>query len=174
MNIAISSKNPVKIEAVISAFEKVFVDKDFNFLSSNIKSGVSDQPFGNSETIKGAMNRASKIAKLFPEADFCLGIEGGVSNKNNELTAFAWIVIKSNDKISKAKTSSFELPRVVGELLKKGYELGEADDIVFKKKNTKQKNGAVGLLTNNIVTRKDLYRQAIILALIPHINESLY
>ncbi len=174
MNIAISSKNPVKIEAVISAFEKVFVDKDFNFLSSNIKSGVSDQPFGNSETIKGAMNRASKIAKLYPEADFCLGIEGGISTKNNELTAFAWIVIKSNDKISKAKTSSFELPRVVGELLKKGYELGEADDIVFKKKNSKQKNGAVGLLTNNIVTRKDLYEQAIILALIPHINESLY
>ena len=174
MNIAISSKNPVKIEAVLSAFTKVFPGKNVNSFTANIVSGVGDQPFGNSETLKGAMNRASKIADLYPESDFCLGIEGGISIKNNKITAFAWIVIISNGKISKAKTCTFELPRIVGDLLIKGYELGEADDIVFKKKNSKQKNGAVGLLTNNIVTRKDLYEQAVILALIPHINTPLY
>ena len=59
-------------------------------------------------------------------------------------------------------------------MVQKGYELGEADDIVFKKDNSKQQNGAVGLLTQNIITRKSLYKPAVIMALIPFLNTELY
>jgi non-canonical (house-cleaning) NTP pyrophosphatase len=52
--------------------------------------------------------------------------------------------------------------------------LGDADDIVFKRSNSKQKNGAVGILTDNLINRTDYYTHAIILALIPFTNSKLY
>jgi len=53
-------------------------------------------------------------------------------------------------------------------------ELGLANDIVFSKLNSKQKCRAVGLLTHNKITRTELYKDAVILALIPFINPGLY
>jgi non-canonical (house-cleaning) NTP pyrophosphatase len=52
--------------------------------------------------------------------------------------------------------------------------LGEADDIVFGRSNSKQKEGAIGLLTGNVVDRAGLYEHAVILALVPFKNVALY
>lgn len=59
-------------------------------------------------------------------------------------------------------------------LIKKGKELGEADDILFKQTNSKEKQGTVGALTNNIINRTDYYKPAVIFALIPFIKPDLY
>ena len=53
-------------------------------------------------------------------------------------------------------------------------ELGDADDIVFSREGSKRGNGAVGLLTNDIVTRTDYYVQPFILSLIPLMQPALY
>jgi non-canonical (house-cleaning) NTP pyrophosphatase len=53
-------------------------------------------------------------------------------------------------------------------------ELGDADDVVFGRTNSKQENGAVGLLTENVIDRTAYYVQALILALIPFKNSVLY
>ncbi len=174
MKIAVSSKNPVKIEAVRLAFKKIFPEREIEILSAGVKSGVSNQPMSDKETLQGAVNRANEIYKLFPEADYSVGIEGGVEFDNETAVAFAWMLIRSKNKTSKSRTTTFELPRKISDLIKQGYELGEADDMVFKQDNSKQKNGAVGLLTQNVITRKELYTQAVTLALIPHINPELY
>jgi len=58
--------------------------------------------------------------------------------------------------------------------VRQGKELGEADDLVFAKENSKQDNGAVGLLTGNVIDRTALYQQAVVLALIPFKNPHLY
>jgi non-canonical (house-cleaning) NTP pyrophosphatase len=73
-----------------------------------------------------------------------------------------------------ARTGSFELPPEVARLIYAGMELGDADDQVFGKQNSKQQNGATGLLTRHILTREQLYRQAIILSLVPFQNKNLY
>jgi len=77
-------------------------------------------------------------------------------------------------KTGKARTASFFLPKKISELIDQGIELGEADDIVFGLKDSKKNNGAVGILTKNITDRTNYYSEAIILALIPVINEDLY
>jgi non-canonical (house-cleaning) NTP pyrophosphatase len=59
-------------------------------------------------------------------------------------------------------------------LVREGMELGDADDIVFAKSNSKQQNGAVGLLTNDVITRKSLYLPAVQMAFIPFLNPELY
>jgi non-canonical (house-cleaning) NTP pyrophosphatase len=53
-------------------------------------------------------------------------------------------------------------------------ELGEADDLVFGRSNSKQDNGAIGLLTGDVIDRAQLYEQAVILALVPFKNPDMY
>ena len=82
--------------------------------------------------------------------------------------------MKINGKISKGKTGTFTLPQKIVKLVKSGMELGTADDLVFSQKNSKQKSGAVGLLTGNAIDRTKYYVEAVILALIPFRNKNLY
>ncbi|MAG44916.1 inositol monophosphatase [bacterium] len=172
--IIIASQNPVKINAVKIAFGKMFSLEKFTFKGVSVFSGVRDQPMNNQETMTGAINRATNAKTKFQDADFWVGIEGGVEKINNQMGSFAWVVIKSNKLSGKARTSTFFLPKKVVELIDLGKELGEADDIVFGHTNSKQKNGAVGILTKNVITRKDYYIEAIILALIPFKNSKIY
>ena len=169
--VLIASRNPVKINATKKAFKEVFTDH-FEFKGVSVDSLVSDQPMSNNETLKGATNRLQNIKHL--EADYLVSIEGGVDLLDNNYEAFAWIVISDKNKIGKAKTASFALPLKISKLIKEGYELGDADDMVFKRSNSKQQNGAVGILTNNLIDRTEYYVHAIILALIPFTNSKLY
>jgi non-canonical (house-cleaning) NTP pyrophosphatase len=59
-------------------------------------------------------------------------------------------------------------------LIRQGKELGEADDIVFSQNNSKQANGAIGILTGDVIDRTSLYEHAVILALAPFKNLELY
>lgn len=172
MKIVVASKNPVKVNATNLGFRTYFNEAKVQGVS--VESGVPDQPKSDEETLKGAINRAENARKEFYDADFWVGIEGGLSVTNNEIEAFAWIVILSGEKKGKARTSTFQLPRKVAELIADGYELGEANDILFKQENSKQKSGAVGLLTGNKINRTALYKQAVELALVPFLNPELY
>jgi len=172
--VIIASKNPVKINAVKIGFEKMFPNDSFKFEGASISSDVKDQPVDNAETILGATNRANNAKAQFPDANFWVGIEGGVEKNNTEMSAFAWVVIKTDQSEGKAKTGIFFLPKKIVELINEGKELGEADDIVFGYTNSKKQNGAVGILTGDNITRTNYYAEAIILALIPFNNPDIY
>ncbi|MDP2860689.1 MAG: inosine/xanthosine triphosphatase [bacterium] len=173
--IIIASKNPVKINATLNGFRKMFPNEQFEIEGVSVLSEVSDQPKSDSETFRGAWNRADNAYKENPNADFCVGIEGGIEEKNKDTEAFAWVVIKAKDGgLGKARTSTFFLPPQITELIKQGKELGEADDMVFGRTNSKQENGAVGILTDNVADRTKYYTEAVVLALIPFKNKKLY
>lgn len=166
--VIIASENPVKIDAVKKGFAWMFSEEEFEFEGISVPSGVQDQPMDDNITLTGALNRADNAMAKLPHADFWVGIEGGIEKRSKrEMQAFAWIVVRSNQNIGKGKTGAFFLPYKVVELIDQGKELGEADDIVFGRDNSKQKSGAVGLLTGNVISRTDLYAQGVVLALIP-------
>jgi inosine/xanthosine triphosphatase len=73
-----------------------------------------------------------------------------------------------------AKTSMFPIPDEVAALVEQGMELGEADDRVFHRVQSKHGNGLVGLLTGGIVDRSEYYEQALVLALSPWMRSDLY
>ena len=174
INLVIASTNPVKIQAAVSGFQRLFPDSELNVIAISAPSGVAHQPLSDEETLRGALNRAANARAAHPSADYWIGIEGGVQPIGQEMTAFAWIVVRSKATIGKGRTGTFFLPPAVVELIRQGKELGEADDVVFGRSNSKQDNGAVGLLTGNVIDRAHLYEQAMILALIPFKNEALY
>ena len=172
--IIIASKNPVKINSVKMAFQKVFTGEGFEFEGVSVPSNVSDQPVSDEETMLGASNRVNNAMVSFPDADYWVGIEGGIEKLQYGMGSFSWVVVRSKDKEGKAKGNIFFLPRKVVELIDQGKELGDADDIVFGGNNSKQKNGSVGILTGDIITRTDYYYTALTLALIPFKNPNLY
>jgi inosine/xanthosine triphosphatase len=175
MHIIISSKNPVKIEATRAGFASMFPDQEITTEGISVSSGVKEQPLSSKEGLNGATNRAQNAAKSSIAGDFFVGLEGGVEDKEGKMHSFAWIVIcDKNGKFGFGKTGEFILPSKVRELILGGMELGHADDLVFSKTNSKQENGAVGILTENAIDRAEFYKQAVIFALIPFKNPTLY
>ncbi len=172
IHIVVASNNPVKLAAVTNGFTSVYSD-DIILHPVSVPSNVSDQPMSDCETLEGAKNRAQNARREFTDADFWVGIEGGVEFLDGKLAAFAWVVILNGNVLGSARTGAFFLPLQVSALVANGMELGEADDLVFGQINSKQQNGAIGILTNDLIDRESLYRPAVIMALIPFLNPTL-
>ena len=172
LKVVVASENPVKKDDVKVGFSTFFSSIEVEGIQ--VDSGVPDQPVDDLQTKLGAHNRAANAKLEMPKADFWVGIEGGIEHSEKEISAFAWVVVLSNDKSGEARTTTFVLPPKVSDLIKKGKELGTAIDIVFGQENSKQKRGAVGSLTKNKISRTQLYVQAVQLALVPFINPDLF
>lgn len=172
--VIVASSNPVKIQAVRDGFSKAMPGHDFSVEGLQFPSPVSAQPFGNEETLRGAEQRALKARELAPAADYWVGVEGGADRSVEAMYAYAWVVILSNTQSGQARSAAFLLPRKISELVMQGVELGHADDMVFGRNNSKQMNGAVGILTDDAVDRRLLYEQPVMLALIPFLHPELY
>jgi inosine/xanthosine triphosphatase len=174
MIVAVASENPAKLRAVASAFSHVFPETAQEILSVPVESGVGPQPMNDRETLQGAWLRAERCREARPDGSFWVGIEGGVASFDKDLAAFAWVVVLGADQIGRARTGTFLLPRAVTEWIERGLELGEADDRVFGCRESKRDQGAVGLLTGGLIDRTELYAHAVVLALVPFRNETLY
>lgn len=172
--IIVASKNPVKINATRKAFEQVFPKEKFEVVGMLVPSFVAAQPMSDEETLEGAINRAENVRLAKKNADFWVGIEGGIETDGIDMEAFGWIVILSGKKYGQARSCTFPIPPYVARAVLAGKELGHVNDEFFKMHNSKQGGGAVGSLTDNLVTRMDLYVQPLILALIPFLQENLF
>jgi inosine/xanthosine triphosphatase len=172
LKIVVASFNPVKIAAVSEAFESRFPGVDLELVPVNVDSGVSDQPISDAETRNGARNRVINARNEKPDADFWVGLEGGLETIDGRLIAFAWMAIQGpGGKFSESRSASLPLPPLVKELVDGGLELGDANDQVFSTINSKQAGGAYGLLTDGLYTRESIYTQTLVLTLIPFTHE---
>ncbi len=197
--IVVASANPVKVQAARLAFERMFPGQSFQARGVAVPSGIPAQPLSSAETLRGARNRARAAALAAPGADFYVGMEGGVEQSAQGWASFSWIAVRGAfpegasaaegaetheaaelAEVAEtalegvARSGMFFLPPAVGELIRQGKELGEADDIVFGRSNSKQENGAIGILTGDVIDRVELYAHAVILALVPFKNPGLY
>ncbi|KKU02954.1 MAG: NTPase [Candidatus Amesbacteria bacterium GW2011_GWB1_47_26] len=173
IEIIVASTNPIKMEATKVGFEKMFPSSQFEVKGISIKSGVRGQPLTSAETRNGARNRATNARKANPQADYWVGLEGGVEeddqmfNQNHHLhllRSVVWCaILKSGENVfGEGQPGSYALPGEICRLiLEKGMELGEAD-------------GSVGILTHGVLNRDQYYSIAVELALIRYINPDLY
>ncbi|WP_044202645.1 inosine/xanthosine triphosphatase [Flammeovirga sp. OC4] len=174
--IIVASKNPVKINAALSGMQKILPNVQFDVIGCDVPSGVSDQPMTSQETWEGALNRANNAKKTEPNADYWVGMEGGIDkDEDGKMIAFAWMcVLDKEGNMGKGQTGMFYLPPKVQKLVEEGVELGHANDQVFNEVGSKQKGGAVGSLTFGALGRTEYYVQAMVLAMIPLVNPKLY
>lgn len=165
--LVIASQNPVKANATLAGFERMFPDTQFDLQTVDVDSGVAHQPMTEAETLRGAENRARAARQAIPEADYWVGIEGGIEDLSAGMLAYAWVVVLSEGPAGKGRTGGFLLPEAVARLVREGLELGLANDRIFGRENSKQQEGAIGLLTGNVMDRTELYEHAVVLALVP-------
>lgn len=174
MKIVVGSRNPVKLGAAKQAFGALFPGASLEVIAIDVDSGADDQPDSDEATRQGARTRALNSRQAEPDADFWVGLEGGVEIIDEQLMAFAWMSVQGRiGDVSEARSTTLPLPPAVKELIIGGMELGKANDCVFSTVNSKQAGGAYGLLTDGLFTREGIYAQTLIMALIPFVN-SLY
>lgn len=174
MKIAVGSENPVKINAVSHAFALVWPKKKFKVIGVKVASGVSDQPMSDEESIKGAVARAKKSLKI-GKADYGVGLEGGIHQIGKRWFDCGWIVVTDKKgTIGIGSSARMETPQIMIKMIKKGMELGDVGDKLFNRKNSKQAEGHFGLMTDGVVTRKDGYTQAVVMALSRFIHPEVF
>jgi len=176
MKVIVASKSPVKEEAVKRGFTMLFPDIAFIFECVPADSGISAQPLSNDEIRSGALGRIKHARELVPDADFYVGLEGGVEEMHDDLYNFGWVIIESKaKKRGHGRTVSFALPPAIRHLiLNEGMEQSHATDTVLGKTGTKTTTGTIGPLTNDVLTYADWYAPAVISALVPFLKEDLY
>jgi inosine/xanthosine triphosphatase len=166
MLIAVGSKNPVKVAAVAEAFSKIFPEEKLDIVSYEVASNVRSQPFGDEEALTGCENRIENLKELAPEADYRVGIEGTIDTILEVSYTYAWgMVANKSGQAYAARTVSIPLPEEVMTVINSGVELGQAIDQVFHKENSKQHEGAMGILSFGHVSRGSTISGAILLAL---------
>ncbi|MBI1878034.1 MAG: DUF84 family protein, partial [Chloroflexi bacterium] len=101
--------------------------------------------------------------------------EGGIIQLYGRWFAFGCMAIgDAQGRLGFGASPLFELPEWIAHELLTGKELGEVIDHLTGDHNTRQKGGAIGLLTQGVMDRKTLYVQGIIVALVPFMNDQLY
>lgn len=174
--ILVGSKNPVKLEAVKEAFLKYF--KKVEVIGISVESHVPPQPV-NDETYLGAKSRALHLKEFNDKeelkADFFVGIEGGIAEEFERWFAFGAMCIMDNEgRMGFGTSPHFELPKNIVDKLLEGIELGDVIDELTNTKNSKHQAGAIGFFTNDVMDRKELYIEGLIVAMVPFIHPNLY
>jgi len=179
MIVFVGSDNPVKLNAVRSALSSHFSQAKIFGLA--VPSGVGEQPMTDDETRQGALNRAKNVLSLGQEiielgeiqtvADEVIlgvGLEGGVFEKKKSklwTTVWACVVDQSlpNQKFE-ANGARFQLPQVIAKPILAGEEMGPVLSRMFDGDDIKRKQGGIGIVTRNFVTRTEEYAGVVKLA----------
>jgi inosine/xanthosine triphosphatase len=173
--VIIASLNPVKINATRGAFAAMFPDEDFTFTGCDVPSEVPEQPMGTEESLRGVHTRLDNAQKACPAAHFFVAFEGGLIDDGQDLLNLFYVgICDRNGRRSIIEGVKHPLPARIAELVRGGMSLGDADDLVFQQKNSKQAGGITGLLTDGALTRIDTHTQLALYALIRFKNPDLY
>jgi inosine/xanthosine triphosphatase len=171
MKIVVGSTNPVKIAAAKVVFARL--DPDAEIANRAVESGVPIQPWGDEETRAGAINRAR--AALASDAAYGVGFEGGLLETEYGLMTCAWCaVVDGAGRLGLGGGVNVLLPAAVAEAVRAGQELGAVMDQLTGEHNTKQHEGAVGILTGGLSDRQRAYEHMLALALASFRRPALY
>jgi len=170
--IAVGSKNPVKIGAVAEVVRRVWPAAEI--VGVSVPSGVGVQPRTEAETRLGAANRAS-AARVALDADLGIGLEGGIEEVRGRLYLVnSVVVVDRAGERGEGGGVRMELPPGFRAGLDAGRELGDLVDEASGISNSKQKEGAIGLLTAGLADRRESFVQALTYALVRWLAPALY
>ncbi|SEO43049.1 inosine/xanthosine triphosphatase [Halogranum amylolyticum] len=148
MHIGVGSGNPAKRRAVERTLPEATVT------AVGVDSGVSEQPTGHAETVRGAENRARNVLAT-DEFDYGVGLEGGVAtfDGTDGLFLIMWAAVTDGETVGRGAGPSLELPADVAARVSDGAELGPVMDDVLGTTDVAKKAGAAGALSGGRVDR---------------------
>lgn len=160
MHVAVGSGNPLKRRAV----SRTLGERADRVTLVAVDSGVPDQPWGHTETLQGAENRARRaLSAGGPDATHGVGLEGGVCRHEHTpgLYVLMWGVATDGETVSRAAGPQFRLPEPVAEAVVDGRELGPVLDDHLGRTGTKHAGGAAGHVSAGLTDRTAALGQAV-------------
>ncbi|MEM3882876.1 MAG: inosine/xanthosine triphosphatase [Candidatus Methanomethyliaceae archaeon] len=176
MIVAVGTSNPVKVKAVENVFSKFF---RVTVVMRRVTPKAPPQPIGLDATIEGAISRARGALDADPNAEFGVGIEAGIIPIPQTLSGymdqqFAAVVDRSG-RVTLGGGPSFEYPRfLVNRVLDERIEVNKVMAELTGEPFLGHKEGTIGYFSKGALNRTTLTEFAVLMALIPRLNEDLY
>lgn len=170
MQVVVGSNNPAKVGAAEAVLRRAF--PGCRVVSVDVPSQVPEQPLGAEQTAAGARGRARGALAAVAGARMGIGLEGGLDPATGELINCCCVA--TPDREGLAWGVRFPLPPVVVAQVLAGAELGPVMDAVSGIPESKRSLGAVGILTDGLLSRTEMWEPAIACALAPHLHPELY
>ncbi len=188
MKIAIGTLREPKIEAVKEAFELFRSqlardDEVIEYLSYDAGGSAPHMPTSIKELMEGAQNRAESLILQLKreknEAEFYVGMEGGfhvLQERGKRLTFLqSWAYVTDGHRGYFGSSGNILVPqKIANTVIDRGIELGIAIDRFAKETDIRSKQGAWGVFTRDILTRKHSFVIALICAFAPFYNKKGY
>jgi inosine/xanthosine triphosphatase len=173
MIVVVGSNSPVKVEATRQAFSEYYADVIVE--SVNIRSGVNPFPWSDEEMLQGATNRVNGAQEAVPEADFYVGLEGGLQRLGDWMMVKQLAVVMRREEIGVGVSSGYDCPERLLSQLEPQMESGRRKiDAFFGEEEILSKQGAIGVLTQSKMSRTESSRDALICALTRFVSPEYY
>jgi len=185
--IAVGSTRRPKLQAVQEATAsfagKLSPQSALEIQGHEVESGVSHTPSSREELMQGARQRAEALHKMLADsgqpADYCVGLEGGldvaVENGTRRVFLESWAYVTDGVRGHFGCSGSIEIPEALAEeVLSRGTELSAAIDRYAGAVGIRDGQGAWGVLSDNLVSRQESFRLAVVAAFAPFYNVKMY
>ncbi len=174
--VAVGSENPVKVSAVKHVMYRLI--GSVSVIPVKVDPGIPKQPLGVEQTLEGAINRAKKAISQ-TDASLGVGIEAGLISVPFTRTGYMDLqycaIVDREGELTIGCGPGFEYPpQVIAHVLEEKLEVGEVMSKIAGIENLGRKQGAIGYLTHDIMSRKRLTEISVLMAMIPRINRQLY
>lgn len=177
MIVVVGTSNPIKVKAVEKAFSKFF--KNVEVIMRPVISKAPPQPIGLITVIEGAISRAKEALRMEEKANFGVGIEAGIIPIPYTISGYMdqqfVAIIDKYGRITIGGGPAFEYPSfITNRVVKEKIEINNIMAEITGKQKIGREEGAIGYFSKNILNREIITEMAVIMALIPRINEDLY
>jgi inosine/xanthosine triphosphatase len=200
--LAVGSRRGPKLNAVREALHTIAAvlapDGQFEIIGVEVASGVGHTPVSREELMLGARQRAEAVVRLARERGvgwrYFIGMEGGFDvvrdgasphemrqDSGVKLTGDrrvfleSWAYVSDGVRGHYGRSGGIEVPKALAhEVLENGVELSAAIDRFAGAAGIRDAQGAWGVLSNNLITRQEAFRVAVIAAFAPFYNGGMY
>ncbi len=172
-----ASKNPVKIKATTDAFLLFFKNLKIDSKEVVVPTANASQPIGEDETKDHSRLRVVQARETYPAYDYYVGIEGGIVKLNSDSARIiVYSSVGQNIAIETIRGCGIPLPLEWYDLLTSHtyHELGDLAEQKSGVPDIKKKQGVVGFFSQNFVTRYDILKQSVTMALVPYLNSTIF
>lgn len=193
--IAVGSTRGPKLDAVRDALKEfaclLAPGDQFEVMGFDVDSGVRHTPLCSADSMRGAQQRAHALMNMsatqHERYSYYVGLEGGLEVLSSpeaqsgpkfprrRVLLESWAYVTDGLRGHFGRSGGIELPEALArEVLDGGVELAAAIDKFSGRAGIRDGQGAWGVVSGNLITRREAFRVALVAAFAPFYNAALF